>query len=139
MKVLGCFTVRSLLALAAISLSGATFGTVVAPAGGGNYSDIVLDESRSQLYLVASTRNLISVYSLSQKTFLNSFATDSQPVSAALSLDNRYLYVTAYSSAVLDVIDLSTGLVSSRVSLPSNHEGLAVGGDGKALITAVSP
>jgi uncharacterized protein (TIGR03437 family) len=139
MKALGCFTVRSLLVMAAIPLSAATFGTVVAPAGGGNYSDIVLDESRSQLYLVASTQNLISVYSLSQKTFLNSFATDSQPVSAALSLDKRYLYVTAYSSAVLDVIDLGTGLVSSRVSLPSNPEGLAVGGDGKALITAVSP
>src|SRR5438067_1743350 len=130
---------RRILPILALTapLFAATFGTVVAPAGGAAYSDIVLDQARGRLYLVASTINQVSVYSLAQRAFLNPIATDLQPVSAAMSLDGRFLYVTAYSSAVLDVIDLGAGLVSTRVSLPSNPEGVAVGGDGRVVITAV--
>src|SRR5262249_55840115 len=76
-------------------------------------------------------------YSLSKKTFLNPLPTHTQPVSAALSLDGRYLYVTSYTSAVLDVIDLTAGAIANSISLPSSPEGVAVGGDGRVLITAV--
>ena len=115
----------------------ATFGTIVAPPGGAEYSDIVIDESRSRLYLVASTVNHIDVYNYKTKTFLASIATGLQPVSAALSPDNKFLYITAYTSAALDIVDLSTGLITNTVSLPTNPEGVAVGSDGRVLITAV--
>jgi uncharacterized protein (TIGR03437 family) len=120
-------------------VAAATFGTVVAPAGGAAYSDIVLDESRSRLYLVASAVNRVDVYNLKTKAFLTPIALSSiQPVSAALSPDSKYLYVTAYTSAELDVVDLSSNLVTSRVALPTNPEGVAVGADGRVLITAVA-
>jgi uncharacterized protein (TIGR03437 family) len=118
-------------------LGAATFGTIVAPPGGASYSDIVLDEGRSRLYLVASTVNRIDVYNLKTKAF-SSISTDTQPVSAALSPDNNTLYVSAYTSAALDVINLNTNLVTSRISLPTNPEGVATGADGRVLITAVA-
>jgi uncharacterized protein (TIGR03437 family) len=122
-----------------LSLTGptfaATFGTVVA--GGASYSDIVLDQTRSQLYLVTNASNQIAVWSLKQNAFLNPIATDAQPVSAAMSPDGNHLYVTSYASAALDVIDLNAGVLTSRISLPSNPEGVAVGGDGRVLITGV--
>jgi uncharacterized protein (TIGR03437 family) len=123
----------------AVSLSGATFGTIVAPAGGASYSDIVLDEARSRLYLVAPAVNRIDIYNLKTKGFGTSIPLNSiQPVSAAMSPDGKSLYVTAYTSAELDVVDLTANLVSNRVSLPTNPEGVAVGGDGRVLITAVA-
>ncbi len=123
------------LLLLASPVFAATFGTVVA--GGAAYSDIVLDHTRQQIYLVTSASNRVAVYSLQQKAFLTPLTTDVQPVSAAMSPDGHYLYVTSYTSAVLDVFDLTTGVLSTRVSLPSSPEGVAVGGDGRVLITAV--
>ena len=116
-------------------MSAATFGTVVA--SGAAYSDIVLDQARSQLYLVTNASNQIAVWSLKQNVFLNPIATDAQPVAAAISPDGNHLYVTSYATAALDVIDLNAGILTSRISLPSSPEGVAVGGDGTVLITAV--
>ncbi|HZL56128.1 MAG TPA: hypothetical protein VFC21_03560, partial [Bryobacteraceae bacterium] len=123
--------------LLASNAPGATFGTVVAPAGGASYSDIVLDQSRSQLYLVNTAINAVDIYNIKTKLFQTSIQTDTQPVSAALSRDSRYLYVSAYTAAAVDVIDLNNGQVINRITLPTNPEGLAVGADGKVLITAV--
>ena len=127
---LALFVVFSILARAA------TFGTIIAPPGGAAWSDIVIDESRTRLYLVASTVNRVDVYNYKTSTFLASYSTGQQPVSAALSPDNSTLYVTAYTDAVLDIVNLTTNAVSS-VSLPTNPEGVAVGSDGRVLITAV--
>jgi uncharacterized protein (TIGR03437 family) len=117
----------------------ATFGTVVTGSGGASYSDILLDERHQNIYLVNSSANKIDVYSLQAKTFSASIKTDTQPVSVALSPDGKTLYATAYSSSVLDVVDLtqSTLAVSSKVSLPASPEGVAVGGDGRVLISTV--
>jgi uncharacterized protein (TIGR03437 family) len=132
---------RSFLLALAVFVSpaaAATFGTVVAPAGGAAYSDIAIDESRGRLYLVASAVNRVDVYNYKTKTFLTPISLNSiQPVAAALSPDSKYLYVTAYTSAELDVVDLTSNIVTSRVALPSNPEGVAVGGDGRVLITAI--
>lgn len=120
-------------------LFSATFGTVVAPPGGASYSDIVLDEPRTRLYLVNTLLNRVEVYNYKTKTFLAAVQTDAQPVSAALSRDGRFLYVTAYQPPILDIIDLTLGQIpgNGRISMPSNPEGIAVGADGKVLITAV--
>src|SRR5258708_3260321 len=102
---------RSLAALLCLAapLFPATFGTVVAPAGGAAYTDLALDESRSNLYLVNSISSRIEIYSLKQKAYLAPISTDFQPIAAALSVDHRFLYVTAYTNAIMDVIDLNLG------------------------------
>ncbi len=125
---------RLLLLLAAAGAAfGATFGTVVAITGGA--TDLVLDEGRGRLYVVNNTQNRVDVYSTAQRRFLNPIAVGSQPLSAALARSGKYLYVTAYETGSLDVIDLDTGALFKRVSLPAAPEGVAVGGDERVLIT----
>ncbi|MDQ2900714.1 MAG: hypothetical protein M3Y07_13090, partial [Acidobacteriota bacterium] len=131
--------VLSLVAILVMArpLFPATFGTVVTPKGGAAYSDLVLDEPRGRIYLVNSTANRIEVYSIAQRTFLNPIKTDTQPVAAALSRSGKFLYVTAYTSSALDIIDLTAQSLTSRVTIPSSPEGVAVGGDDRVLITTI--
>ena len=86
--------------LLALPLGAATFGTVFSPPGGISYSDIVLDEGRTLLYLVNSNANRIDMFNTRTRTFGASIPTDIQPVSAALSRDRRFLYVTTYTTSV---------------------------------------
>ena len=130
------------LSLAAVFLFtkpvfSATFGTVVTPRGGASYSDLVLDEPRGRVYLVNKSLNRIDVYSIAQRAFLNPIKTDVQPLAAAISKSGKSLYVTAYTTSVLDIIDLDKQALSSQVTLPSSPEGLAVGGDDRVLITTI--
>ncbi len=132
--------------LAAFPLLSATFGTPTGPAGGASYTDIVLDEPRTQLYLVNSANSKIDIYNYHTKTFATSvpIGSSAQPVAAALSWpvsgSSRYLYVTAYASSTLYQINLTvkTGpAVSARFSLPYNPEGVGVGADGRVLVTTI--
>ena len=123
-------------ALFAAHLCAATFGTVVA--NGANYSDIVLDNSRSQIYLLNNALNRVEIYNIRTRAFLPSITVGAGPESAALSPDSRFLYVSAYTGSALDVIDLSKNIVSNVVTLPSNPEGVAVGNDGRVLISAIA-
>jgi uncharacterized protein (TIGR03437 family) len=131
--------------LAASTLFSATFGTATGPAGGAAYSDIVLDESRSQIYLVNSANNRIDIYNTKTKAFGTSVTINSQPVAAALgALTNgtsHYLYVTAYATNQLVQVDLSKSppVVSTKINLLYNPEGVAVGGDGRVLVTTIGP
>lgn len=133
------------LAICAASPSfSATFGTPTGPAGGASYSDIVLDEPRTQLYLVNSANNKIDIYNYKTKSFLPSVPVSTQPVAAALGWPvagtSRYLYVTAYASSSLVQIDLTAKngpAVSAKFSLPYNPEGVAVGADGRVLVTTI--
>ncbi len=119
-------------------ITAATFGTVTAPTGGASYSDIVLDEPRSLVYLVNSGLARIEVFNIKTRAFATPIATDAQPVSAAISKDRSSLYVTSYSTSTLDIIDLTRNQLLNRIGLPTSPEGVAVGADGKVLITAVS-
>ncbi len=114
---------------------GATFGTVVPVVG--SVSDIVLDEPRGRLYLVNTNTDRIEVYSISQRRFLNAVRVDSQPLGAAMSRNGKFLYVTSNGAGNLDVIDLESLTVTTRISLPARPEGVAVGGDEKVLVTTV--
>src|ERR1700733_9736184 len=110
----------AVLLCAASPLFPATFGTVVA--AGASYSDIVLDQSRSQLYLVNTNTNRIDIYSITRRAFQTPVTTDTQPLSAAISADGHFLYVATYADSLLDVIDLSLNQITVRVSLPANPE-----------------
>src|SRR5258708_9279972 len=126
--------VSILLSLLGLSSYGATFGTVTAALGA---ADMVLDQPRGRLYLVNSNLNRVQVYSIAQRTFLASITTGTQPLSGAMSPDGKFLYVTCFAQASLNVIDLDRSTVIRRVSLPASPEGVAVGVDGKALITTI--
>src|SRR5882724_1103778 len=123
-----------LVSVLGVTSYAATFGTVTAALGA---ADIVLDQGRGRLYLINSNLNRVQVYSIAQRTFLASITTGTQPLSGAMSPDGRFLYVTCHEQASLNVIDLDRSTVTRRVSLPAKPEGVAVGGDGKALITTI--
>src|SRR5215813_4637672 len=123
-----------ILLLLGLTSYGATFGTVTAALGA---ADIVLDQPRGRLYLINSNLNRVQVYSIAQRTMLASITTGTQPLAGAMSPDGKFLYVTCYAQASLNVIDLDRSTVTRRVSLPANPEGVAVGADGKALISTI--
>src|SRR5215212_7966589 len=120
-----------LLSLPALA---ATFGTVTSVLG---VSDLVLDEPRGRLYLINSNLNRVDVYTIATRTFRAPISTGTRPLAGAMSRDGRSLYVTSYDQASLNVIDLDAGVVRRRVTLPANPEGVAVGLDGRALITTI--
>ena len=118
----------------ALACFGATFGTVTPLTGG--VVDIVLDSPRQRLYLVG-VPDKIEVYSITQRRFLTPIRTDSLPLSAAISRDGKSLYVACHNAATVNVIDLEQLSIVNRISLPSRPEGIAVGGDGRVLITTI--
>ena len=121
--------------LMAAGLSAATFGTAVPVVGGA--TDIVLDEGRGAIYVVNSTQARVDVFTTAQRRLLRSIPVGLQPLSAALSRNHQYLYVTSYGGSSLDVVDLESNVVVRKVSLPAAPEGVAVGGDERVLVTTV--
>jgi uncharacterized protein (TIGR03437 family) len=123
-----------ILGMCALAAHAATFGKVTAMEGGA--SDLVLDEARSQLYLIGPAQNQVWVYSIRQGSFVGTpITTDQTPLSAALSRDGNSLYVVCYDGSALDVIDLKTLSVTAQIVLPAKPEGIAVDSNGLALIT----
>jgi hypothetical protein len=121
----------------------ATFGTATGPTGGATYSDIVLDEARTQLYLVNSANNKIDIYNYKSKAFSTFVTVNSQPAAAALSWpvngSSQYLYVVAYGSSSLVQINLTAKngpAISATISIPNKPEAVAVGADGRVLVTS---
>ena len=131
---------RWLIALSLfISIAQAnTFGTVFNVTGGA--SDLVLDESRQNLYLVRpSPYDRVDVYSIPQRRITASVSVGALPLAAALSWDKRFLYVTCHNASALNVLNLTSSppTVAGRISLPAKPEGVAVGKDGRVLMTTI--
>ncbi|MGP8245991.1 MAG: hypothetical protein ACLQVN_15900 [Bryobacteraceae bacterium] len=125
-----------------LPLLAATFGTVTphtAPLG-----DIVLDETRSRLYVLNTTASppLVEIYTTTTNPASPALgapriAVDSEPLAMAMSPDAKYLYVACYGASAVDVIDLTKMTNSGTISLSSNPEAVAVGYDGKVLISTI--
>jgi DNA-binding beta-propeller fold protein YncE len=118
----------------------ATLGTVINVTGGA--SDLVLDNNRNLLYLVrAVPYNRIDVFSTTQRRVIASIPTDANPLAAALSPDGNFLYVTCHDASSINVLDTrpATPAIVNKVSLPARPEGIAVGNDGRVLITPSAP
>src|SRR5258708_29159602 len=113
----------------------ATFGTVVPVLGGD--SDLVRDEGRGRLYLVNTVQNRVEVYSIAQRCLLTPVPTDRSPLSAAISVSHKFLYVTSRDASALDIIDLDALALADHVALPAQPEGLAVGGDERVIISTI--
>jgi uncharacterized protein (TIGR03437 family) len=130
---------RLLLALGSILLISrgfsATFGTVTTVVG--SVTDIVLDEARRRIYVVNGSQNRVEVYSQNPIRQTQSIQVGALPLSAAQSWDGGFLYVAAHNASALFVIDLNSLQVVGQVALPARPEGVAVGIDGRVLITTV--
>ena len=125
-----------------LPLLAATFGTVTphtAPLG-----DIVLDETRSRLYVLNTTASppLVEIYTTTTNPASPALgapriAVDSEPLAMAMSPDAKYLYVACYGASAVDVIDLTKMANIKAISLTSNPEAVAVGYDNKVLISTI--
>ncbi len=116
----------------------ATIGTVINVTGGA--SDLVLDSNRNLLYLVrALPYNRVDIFSTTQRRVIASVPTDANPLAAALSPDGNFLYVTCHDAASINIMDTrpASPVISAKVSLPARPEGIAVGADGRVLITTI--
>ncbi|MDW8131685.1 MAG: beta-propeller fold lactonase family protein, partial [Bryobacterales bacterium] len=113
--------------------TGATFGEVISL--GGTPSDIVLDEARQRLYLVNMNAGRVDIYSYKDKALIGSIRVGASPMAAAMSPDKAFLYVSNNEAASLSVIDLGSSSVVQTVALPARPEGVAVGADGRVLIS----
>ncbi len=132
--------VRAFFALLALVIPGeaATLGTVINITGGA--SDLVLDDARGLLYLVRpAPYNRIDIFSVTQRRVLSSVLTDALPLAAALSRDNSILFVTCHDGSSLNIVDTRANppAVIRKISLPAKPEGVAVGADGRVLITTI--
>jgi uncharacterized protein (TIGR03437 family) len=125
-----------------LPLLAATFGTVTphtAPLG-----DIVLDETRSRLYVLNTTASppLVEIYTTTTNPASPALgapriAVDAEPLAMAMSPDAKYLYVACYGASAVDVIDLTKMTNVGTISLSSNPEAVAVGYDDKVLISTI--
>ena len=120
--------------------TAASFGEVIRL--GMTPADIVLDESRGRLYLVNQNANRLEIWDYIGKQRAGSIPVGRGPLSAAISMDNQYLYVTnagtsATPDATLTVIGLSENAVTATVPLPARPQGVEVGADGRVLISTL--
>ncbi len=115
----------------------ATFGTVTTVVG--SVSDIVLDEARRRLYVINANANRLEVYSLPPNPIRQTATVplDAFPLAAAMSPDGQFLYVAAHNASSLNIVDLNSLQVVSRPSVPARPEGVAVGFDGRVLVTTI--
>lgn len=97
MRSKGLFLSMALLVAGAAPSLAATFGQVVPIAG--HASDIVLDESRSQLYIANFGGGTVQVMSTLDNTIHSSFNIPALPGAMALSLDSQYLVIAHYSNS----------------------------------------
>ncbi len=131
------------LLLSAAPALSATFGTPVQhPVP---LVDLAYDQARKRLYVLSPGSNTLEIYDTSGKTPSllakgGAIAVDTDPISLAISLPDAtgkspYLYVACYTGGVIDKIDLNALTKSGAISLPANPQAVAVGADGKLLIS----
>ena len=116
---------------AILAQSSATFGEVIQL--GVVPSDLVLDESRHKLYYVNPSANRVDIFDYAAKSVAGYFLVGTNPLGAAMSMDNAFLYVANHDSSSLSVIDLAGGGVQT-VPLTAKPQGVESGADGRVLI-----
>jgi uncharacterized protein (TIGR03437 family) len=129
--------------LCAAPCLSATFGTVINHTTA--LSDLALDEARKRLYVLDPFLSEVEVYSTASRTpapssFVN-LDTNCAPPSMALSRpataggSPQFLYVACYATSSIEVIDLTTLRKTLSVTLPAAPQAIAVGADGRVLVS----
>ncbi|MBI4907695.1 MAG: beta-propeller fold lactonase family protein [Acidobacteria bacterium] len=126
-----------ILILAALPAFAATFGTVTTVVG--SVSDILLDEPRRRLYAVNTNANRLEIFSLPPNPIriIGTVALDSLPLTMAMSPDRNTIIVTCHNASSLNIVDLNTLRVIARPNVPARPEGVAIGNDGRALVSTI--
>jgi uncharacterized protein (TIGR03437 family) len=119
------------LSLAGIGLLGATFGTTYPFAG--EFSDLVLDESRSLIYAANFTANRIEVFHTGSRTWQTPIRLGINPSAVALSPDGRILMILNFGSPSMFLLNLENRALQT-VALPDTPRAVEFGSDGAALI-----
>lgn len=127
----------------AAPVCGGTFGKAVSI--GGHASDLVLDETRGELYVANFTANRIEALAVPDGTLKHSINVAPQPGSLALSPDGRYLLVTHYANYqtpgmprnAITLLDLATG-ARQTFALSAPPLGAAFLINGRALIVTTT-
>jgi len=135
----------SVFLLSILPCLSANFGTVINHTDA--LSDMVLDESRKRLYVLDPIASQVEVYSTASKTpapssFINLDTNCGPPAMAmarpaAANASPQFLYVACYFTQSLDVIDLTKLAKTASVTLPANPQAVAVGFDGKVLVSTI--
>lgn len=98
---------------------------------------IALTKDGSKLYVANLTKNRVSVVSTTNGVLLNDVSLDAeidhQPMQAALSPDDKYLYISARGTGKLLVIDTNTMEVISSVGIGMGPMHIAVNSDGSKI------
>jgi uncharacterized protein (TIGR03437 family) len=132
------------LVLCAIPSFSATFGSVVDHTP--PFVDLLLDGTRQQLYGLdvgtSVTPPKVTFYNVALKSpalvsGVSSIAVGLGATSMAMSPTGSYLYVACYQDGTLDIIDLTKRTLVNTINLPAKPEAVAVGSDGKVLISTV--
>jgi len=129
--------------LSALPCLAATFGTVVSHPQ--PLADLAIDEARRRLYVVNTASNQVEVYAtnVNPPRLSATIKTEATPLAVAISRPQgtnppRYLYVVCYDASSLDVVDLNSAtFATTSVTLAAKPQGVAVGFNGKALISTI--
>jgi DNA-binding beta-propeller fold protein YncE len=105
----------------------------------------VLDELRHRLYLINNNINNVNIFDYDQGKIIGSIPVGNRPISGAISLDGKSLYVAsgvttaqvASGAPILNVIDLSQNRVTYTATLKAAPQGVEVGADGRVLISTL--
>ncbi len=119
------------------SVQAATLGAIIPVTGG--VADMAFDSARNRLYTVTTALNRVTVWSFPLRQRIAEITTAAQPLAVAMSPDGRRLYVACFQASALTVIDLTSTIPATvdQVSLPASPEGVAVGADGRVLISTI--
>ncbi|HTP31203.1 MAG TPA: beta-propeller fold lactonase family protein [Candidatus Acidoferrales bacterium] len=129
--------------LSALPCLAATFGTVVSHPQ--PLADLAIDEARRRLYVVNTASNQVEVYAtnVNPPRLSATIKTEATPLAIAISPPQgttapRYLYVVCYDASSLDVVDLTSAtFATTSVTLAAKPQGVAVGFNGKVLISTI--
>src|SRR4051794_21243386 len=130
----------AVFALAALSSSAATFGTVMAHPQ--PIADLAIDPlaNRPRLYVLNTQAKLVEVYNITNRNapgLTTRIATGDTPLAMAVAPAGNSLYIVNYGSSTLQVVDLATLTTAQTVNLPASPQAVAVGFNGQVLISTI--
>ena len=100
----------------------------------GTLVDILADPVRSQFYVLRSDKNEVLVFNGTNYSQIATLPTGNQPVTMAISFDQRYLLVGGIGSQSVDVFDLDTLQADTPIRLPSGFTALSIASSANATL-----
>jgi uncharacterized protein (TIGR03437 family) len=100
----------------------------------GTLTDILADPTQSRFFVVRSDKNEVLVYDGKNYSQIAALPTGNQPVSMAISYDQRYLLVGNQGSQLVNVFDLDTLQADTPIVLPSGFIALSIASSANATL-----